>query len=358
MKICLFADGESIHTIRWCNYFLELGHEVHLISFKNVTIPNVSTYFVASGDINVKGGNWKVLLTFPKVKKLLKKIQPDVFHAHYATSYGITGALCNFHPFVITTLGSDILISPNQSKPIKILLKWALKRADWITSMADHMTLKINELIQNKSKITTLPFGIDTAIFNEKSNKELSEPFTIVSTRNFEEVYNIPHLIKAFSIVKIQIPDSQLILIGAGSLKTDLEKLVEELNLQNNVTFKGKLTQTEIAEELNKSHLFVTVSKSDGNNISLNEAMACGTICIATRIPANVQWIEDKVNGFLVDIDDVTNLADSILTAHENYSSFQEIALPLNRKIIAEKANWYNNMSSVISKYSSLIKQK
>ena len=36
MKICYLADGESIHTKRWCTHFADLGHEIHLITFKEV----------------------------------------------------------------------------------------------------------------------------------------------------------------------------------------------------------------------------------------------------------------------------------------------------------------------------------
>ena len=358
MKICLFADSDSIHTIRWCNYFVELGHDVHLISFKPSKVLNVSNYFVQTGNINVRGGNWKVLLHFRKVKSILKRINPDVFHAHYATSYGITGALCNFHPFVITALGSDVLISPDQSRILKKMLVWALKRADWITSMADHMSLKINSLIKQPNKVTTLPFGIDTTVFYEKNNRKNTEDnFVIVSTRNFEPVYNLSHLILAYKKIVDKIPHSKLVMIGAGSQKVEIHKLVNDLELDEFVEFKGKLTQPEISNELNNSHLFVSVSKSDGNNISLNEAMACGTLCIATKIPANVQWIEDSVNGYLVEIDDVDGLASIILKCYNNFDEFQNSALPINRKIISEKADWKHNMSAVIGKYEFLIKK-
>lgn len=358
MKICLFADGESIHTLRWCNYFLEHGHEVHLISFKKVNISQINTYFVGDGNINVSGGNWKLIFHFREVKKILKDIKPDIFHAHYATSYGITGALCNFHPFVITALGSDVLITPNQSKIVKILLKWALKRADWITSMADHMTEKITSMISEPEKTYTLPFGIDTDVFKETDNRKPLSDFTFISTRNFEDVYNISHLIKSFQGIHAQIPNAKLILIGAGSKRNEIESLVKELGLTQQVDFKGKLTQPEIAKELNAAHVFVTVSKSDGNNISLNEAMACGTLCIATCIPANVQWIKNGENGFLVDIDDVEGLTAKMLVAYNEYESIQPLALQMNRKIIAEKANWKTNMSFVLKKYNELIAAK
>lgn len=358
MKICYFADAESIHVARWCKHFVSLGHEVHLISFKNIQIENVKTHFVDSGSIAVGGGNWRVLFKFRKVKSILKKIKPDIFHSHYATSYGITGALCGFHPYVITALGTDVLISPKQSKIYKWLLKYAFSKADWITAMADHMKVAIESIGVDSAKITTVPFGIDPAVFNDSNRKLSTDSYVITSTRNFETVYNIPHLISAVAIAKKQIPNLKLNLIGTGSLKNDLEKLVFEKGLKDVTTFFGKVPQPKIAEVLNSSHLFISVSLSDGNNISLNEAMACGSYCIATEIPANTQWIKDSENGFLVKIDDVEGLANKIVTSYLKYDELQKIANPINQKVIKEKAIWANNMKLVLDKYQSLIHKK
>ncbi|HEX8516810.1 MAG TPA: glycosyltransferase family 4 protein [Bacteroidia bacterium] len=358
MKICYFADAESIHVIRWCKHFASLGHEVHLISFKNAQIENVTTHFISTGDIAVSGGNWKVLLQFREVKTLLKNINPDIFHAHYATSYGITGALCGFHPYIITALGSDVLISPKRSLIYRLLLKYAFSKADWITSMADHMRNAIIEMGVSPSKTDTVPFGIDPKIFNDTSRAVPEGKFVITSTRNFEPVYNIPHLINAVAMIKDQIPGLQLNMIGAGSQRKEVEALVKEKGLEDLVTFFGKVPQPEIAKTLNASHLFISVSLSDGNNISLNEAMACGAVCIATDIPANTQWIEDGKNGFLVKIDDVKELADKIVNSYSNFESIRQKAEPVNKKIIAERAIWENNMRVVEKKYKSLTEKK
>jgi glycosyltransferase involved in cell wall biosynthesis len=358
MKICYFADGESIHVIRWCKHFALLGHEVHLISFKKVAIENVQTHYVNTGNIAVKGGNWQVLLKYKSIKKLLNKIQPDIFHSHYATSYGITGALCGFHPYVITALGTDVLISPIQSKTYKLLLKYAFSKADWITAMADHMKIAIKNIGVPSNKISTVPFGIDPAIFNDNNRKVSNEKFTITSTRNFEPVYNIQHLIHSVAEAKKEIPTIHLNLIGTGSLQNELEKLVTELDLTNNITFYGKVSQAKIAEVLNQSHVFVSVSLSDGNNISLNEAMACGAYCIATDIPANTQWINDSENGYLVKINDVSGLSNKIVNSYHHYQELQTKAVPYNKKIILERAIWANNMKMVEEKYQSLISKK
>ena len=357
MKICFLADSESIHTKRWCAHFHALGNEIHLISLKNSPIDNVHFYHLDAGDIAVKGGNKKVLFQGGKVRRLIKKIKPDILHAHYATSYGWLGARSGFHPFLVTALGTDVLISPVHSSLYRKMIRYIFKKADAITLMADHMKKVIAEYdLGDLNKFTVVPFGIDTKIFHS-TNRKLSQDFVITSTRNFEDVYNIPHLLNAIAKIKEKIPALKLNLIGDGSKRKMVEALVDELGLRNNTTFYGKVQQPVIAEVLNRSQIFITVSLSDGNNISLNEAMACGAYCIATDIPANTQWIIEGENGRLVKTNDVERLAEIILDAYHNYSTIIGKANEINQKIIAEKADWHVNMKWVESKYLELCKK-
>lgn len=355
MKICFFADSESIHTVRWCTHFKQLGHEVHLISFKSAEVPGIPTHFVDTSNISVTGGNWKVLFKYRKVKQIIKKINPDIVHALYATSYGITGALCGFKPYIITALGTDLLISPQNSKVYRFLLKYAFSKAQFVTVMSDQMKIEAEKLNVPESKVIVLPFGIDPKLFNANQRKLDDSKFVVTSTRNFETVYNIPHLLKAIAKVKNEIPNLHLNLVGTGSLKSEIEALVNELELKDIVTFFGKIPQAEIVTVLNRSHVFVSVSLSDGNNISLNEAMACETFCIATDIPANTQWITHEENGFLVPIDDVDALANYLLVSAKNYDELQQKSLPLSRKLLQEKGIWEFNMQRMENEYKRLV---
>lgn len=355
MKICYFGDADSIHVVRWCRHFVSLGHEVHLISFKKTTIDGVVTHFFDVGPIDVKGKNWKVVLKFRKIKSLLNKLKPDIFHSLYATSYGFTGALCNYHPYIITAFGSDVLISPKGNPVYKTLLRYAFEKADWITVLAEHMQSKIEDLADVHKKISIVAFGIDPTVFNAKNRNIPKNEFVIVSTRALEPIYNIPHLINSVALAAIQVPNIRLQITGSGSLEADLKKLVKEKGLEKVTTFYGQVPANDLAKMLTNSSLFISVSYSDGNNISLNEAMACGTLCIASDIAANRQWIDDGQNGFLVKLDDVNGLANAIVEVYKNYEAFTQKFVETNIKIVEDKANWPNNMKKVEDKYKELL---
>jgi glycosyltransferase involved in cell wall biosynthesis len=354
MKVCFFGDSESIHIKRWCKFFIDLDYKVYLISYsQKCDIENIH-FFSLNTSINVKGNNWKTILNVFKLNKILRQIKPDLFHSLYATSYGITGALCFFRPYVITTLGTDILISPKNNILLKYLVSWALKRANWVTAMSNQMKLEIKNLGVADSKITIVPFGIDAEIFNNKKRHVSENEFTIISTRNFEKVYNIPMILHAVALIKKKIPNLKLHLVGSGSMENEIKLLLRKLEIEHLVKYWGKISQSEISRLLNESNLYISTSNSDGNNISLNEAMACGVYCIATDIPANSQWLTDGVNGNLVNCNDELGLAEKILFCYNNYSTLAKKYELINQKIIAERAIWKNNMQIVIDQYKIL----
>jgi len=356
MKICYLADGESLHTIRWCRHFKKLGHEVHLISFKDVAIDGIYVHYIDAGKIKRSGGNWRVVLKYRRIRSLIQRIKPDILHAHYATGYGLVGALSNFHPFVLTTYGTDILISPSQSLLYKLIIKFSLKKADWITSMSIQITEAITSLGVKKDKITEVVFGIDDKIFNHINRKLPADKFIITSTRHFEQVYNLPLLFHAIQIIKQKIPGLVVNMVSDGTLREELKAMAIKLDIKDNVIFKGKLQLSQFVEILNQTHLYVTLAFSDGNSVSLTEAMACGAFSIASDIPANRQWISDGVNGFLVPVDDPDSLAQKILYVYENYNKLEVNCHHYNDNIINEKGLWFKNMEKVQQKYESLVK--
>lgn len=355
MKICLLADGESIHTQRWCQHFFDLGHEVHLITFKNVRIQNIKVHVIQGVDIKVSGGNWKVVLKYKEVKKLIKIIKPDVLHALYATSYGLIGALSGFKNYIVTPLGTDVLISPTKSFIYRAILKFVFKKAVLITSMAPHMKEAMLKYGAKEEKIKDKVLGINTQVFN-KTNRKLSDTeFVICSTRNLEPVYNIPHFLKAVAIAKLQIPNLKVYIVGDGSLKTELIQLMKDLKIDDKIIFLGKVPQSKIVELLNQSHVFVSVSLSDGNSLSLIEAMACGAYPIVTNILANKQWITDGVNGSFVEINNVNQLADSIINVYQNYDKIMPIATQVSDDLILEKGTWHVNMAKMEALYKTFL---
>jgi L-malate glycosyltransferase len=353
MKICFLASARSPHTQRWARHFSEQGHDVHLISFHPVSIPGVQVYALFL--------LWPVkevtyMLALPKIKWLLHKIRPDILHAHFATSYGFLGALTGYHPFVITAWGSDVLISPKQSRLMRRVVLFALRRSDLVTSMAPHMTRTLVEMGVAEEKILTLPFGVDTNAFHAPHSNDRPRPVDVICTRYFEPIYNIQLLLRALPQVIAHHPQLQCALVGDGSLRGELQRLARDLSVESNIRWVGRATSQEVADWLGRTKVFVTPSLSDGNNVSLNEAMACGCFPIATDIPANREWLVDGENGFLVSTERPGELAERILQGLRS-EALRCQAAERNWQIVKTRADWNKNMALMTHYYERLAQE-
>ena len=89
MRICYVADGASIHTQRWVNYFAKNGHETHLICWK--VMPgyedNVNIHILTrlAPKIWTVSQYFSFLFWILQVRRLIKGIKPDIVDGHFIT---------------------------------------------------------------------------------------------------------------------------------------------------------------------------------------------------------------------------------------------------------------------------------
>jgi len=122
------------------------------------------------------------------------------------------------------------------------------------------------------------------------------------------------------------------------------------------IEFKGKIAHNEMPHLLGGADVFVSTSRSDGNNVSLNEAMACGAFPIATDIAANRAWVTHNKNGILFPCLDANKLAGAINIALEQ-PDWRADSMAENWKIIKTKASWQTAMERMESHYHRLVSQ-
>lgn len=353
MKICYLANAGSIHTQRWAKHFTTRGHEVTVVSFQSGEIERVRTICLSSA-ISVSPFN--IVRLFPQMRRIIREINPDILHAHYATSYGLTGALTGRSPLIVTAWGSDVLIMPEKSWIYRQMIRFSLSRADLVTSMAQHMT---NHLIKKgyarADKIITLPFGVDTGIFNldHRTANHGMKPSIVISTRHLDHGYDVDIFIRAIPKILHSYEDVRFVIVGDGPLRGQLDKLAASLGVRDHIEFRGKVPHHDMPGILGRSDVFVTTSPSDGNNISLNEAMACGVFPVATNIPANCAWVEHRRNGLLFPCRHVDQLAEMIIEAIQ-HPEWRLKVMDVNWEIVQTKASWAQSMAEMENHYFRL----
>ena len=350
MRILFLSDAKSIHTQRFAEHFREVGHEVHVASFRNYNIPGVALHILPTYGFGKIG----YLFCLQRLRMLARNIKPDIVHAHHLTSYGFLASMARLKPLVVTAWGSDLLIAPRESRILRWATSKSLVAADVVTIVGEHMNAPAIELGAQASKIHVIPFGVDVEVFYPRRNpSSIPMKLNIISTRKFAPIYDIPTLLDALGLLKKRGLNFTATLVGDGPLRNDFEKRVEKLGLVSEVNFPGHVEHNVLARLLAEANIFVSSSISDGNNISLNEAMACGCFPIASDIPANRKWIENGINGLLYPVGDSVALANCLENILRN-PAMMITPFSLNRHIAETRGNWRVCVKKMESIYQSL----
>lgn len=365
MRICYLANASSIHTIRWVGFFAEKGHEVHVISFEKAQIKGVNVYILKLPML-VKNATFPLkMASIYTMKKLIKRIKPDILHAHYLTNYGFFGALCNFHPFIATVWGSDVLTVKTESLLIRLIKKfittYVARKTDIITADSKSLVKEIIKRGAPLEKIKLISHGVSINEFNShkksvKFRKKLGIPpdsKVIISTRSLEPVYNVESLIKAIPhVIKVR-SNVHFLILGDGTQKRRLQEVANRLLIEEHVSFIGKVPHKKVAEFLANSDIYVSTALSDSTSVSLLEAMASQLPVIVTDLEGNREWIKNEVNGFIIPTVDPNTLAEKILQLLDNEETARKFGA-YNRKVVKEKANYEEEMTKVEEIYEHL----
>ena len=355
LKICIIADGRAVHTQRWVEYFADC-HEVHLITYDpmGITIPGVTEHVVGSPDQNLYLSFWPRHL---RILWLIRRIQPDIIHAHFVAKYGFHLLFLPKIPSIVSTWGSDILVLPQKSRILWYFTQWALKHPNLVYAVSHDIQNKIiNEFGIPAEKVRYMPFGINTQKFSPSEKDNRGPEITLFSNRQFYPVYDHSTLIKGFAIAHQSEPRLRLVLKGEGPQKMAIKDLVLSLGLENLVEFKGYTTYAEVPLDHKDVDIFVTTATSDGTPTSLLEAMSSGLPCIATAVGGIPEWIHDGTNGLLIPAGHPEMLAEKILELAADLSLREKIGKQA-RATVREAADWGTFMSQAEEDYKELVQQ-
>lgn len=137
--------------------------------------------------------------------------------------------------------------------------------------------------------------------------------YHLISIGRLEAEKGYDDLIEVVALVKKQIPNIALVLIGDGSLKTSLQQKINDLQLQSNILLTGYLDTEKIANYLDKSRLFVMTSHTESFGIVLIEAMSHQVPCIAFDSANGAKTILQEAKGILIGNRDKKAMATAIV---------------------------------------------
>ena len=125
-------------------------------------------------------------------------------------------------------------------------------------------------------------------------------------------------VIQALALVQQQIAPLHYYVVGEGELKVELQQLCQKLGVATSVHFLGQVDELTLKMLYQHADLFVMPSRGEGFGLVFLEAMAWGTPVIAGNQDAAVEVVQHGETGLLVDPDNVSELAQSILRLIRN----------------------------------------
>ena len=325
MKLLILGDVNSVHIQKWSINLASKDILIGIFSLSEVAVNwfENSEYIEVLSHGGIKDNatfhkplisKIKYLKVLPALKKAIRSFEPDIIHAHYASSYGLIGALSGFHPFFLSVWGNDVFDFPNEGVLNREILKYNLRNADRVFSTSYTMEKETKKY--TAKNVEVIPFGVDIEIFRAelKDESTRSDGILIGTIKTMEKEYAIHDLIMAFSIVRKKnlSKDLKLLIVGSGTLEHELKKLSKDLSLDHVITFTGFIQPMDIPKYHNMIDIFVCLSVRESFGVAVVEAMACMKPVVVSNADGLPEVVDDGDTGYVVPISDPEAAANAI----------------------------------------------
>lgn len=270
--------------------------------------------------------NYRDFVTI-KILKVLHKEKPDIiFASAMPLNYRLLAASILFLKKIKIIIRNDNYIE-TQSFIQKMRLAIFYQLADVIIAQTKEMREGLIKTLRlSSSKVITLTNPVDTEFINDKIN--IPNPFSysdhkinFVASGRFSPQKGFDILVRAFSIVIKELPNSELYIIGSndGDFSQhflEIQNLTKSLNLQKNIHFLGFLENPYAY--VKNADCFVLSSRNEGLPNVLLEALYLGVpSAVCKCIPVIERIVQEGENGYLADNENYKQLAVAMVKAKE-----------------------------------------
>jgi glycosyltransferase involved in cell wall biosynthesis len=149
-------------------------------------------------------------------------------------------------------------------------------------------------------------------------------------------------IIRSLALLPDNIPEFQFIFTSAGPLLEGMVGLADRIvpaRIREKIVFWKGVSYESILEGLCQSHIFVSMSKSDGTSTALLEALASGLYPILSDIPQNREWVNPiEGNGILIALNSVESLAIALDKCVRQIGNLRKYS-HYNIALVNERAN-------------------
>lgn len=303
-----------------------------------------------------------------EIARVCKEENPDVLHSNNRFFFTTlcTAVLKGLlkRPLVVTAhLGPIAFGKGWQDFIIRVyertISKWIFSRSECIIAVSGAVKQHIVNLGVEPKKVKIIPNGVDLRNYvplqKSPHRHEQCVPKKVISVGRLIQNKGIHHLIDAAPEVLQRFPSTEFIIVGDGSMRTELETRAKERGVSQAFRFHGFVPK--VSNILNTCDIFVRPSLTEGMPLAVLEAMACGLPVIATRVAGTPEIVIDHETGILVDSGDAKNLAEALIELLGN----TELAMIFGvnaRKLVEKSHSWQKNARMTLNVYKEVLKNR
>lgn len=228
------------------------------------------------------------------------------------------------------------------------------KKADKIIAVSSSTK---NVLVERyglrEERIKVIPNGVDLSRFHPMNIDKI--PNSILYVGRLDKRKGIDFLVKTIPLIKKEIPEIKLFIVGKGKLRKPLEKFIHFHHLESNIQFLGFIPDRELPQWYNKAEITVIPSVFEGFGITAIESMACGTPVIATKVDGLKDVIDDGKTGFLIAPSNKEELSNTIIRILKN-EKLRDKIIKNGKKEILDRFKWNKIIGEILGIYQTVIK--
>ena len=354
--------GLSRHVEGLSRALADTGHEVHVVTLDFPGAPyeeehgSLYIHRVAVDIPTPTFHTWVLLFNHffeKRAGQLARRYgAPDIIHTHdwLTVSGGVAAKHLLRVPLVMTFHSTEASRSSHSPSPESAMVEglewWGSFEAARVIAVSGWMKSEVVSMFKTPtSKVADIPNAVDplkfegpvdTRAIREKWGVKEGERL-ITAVGRFTSQKGFDDLIRAYPAIKRSIPASRLLLIGDGYMRGELESLAERVQVKENTTFAGFVSDAELVGALRSSDVVAVPSRFEPFGIIALEAMASGVPVVVSRVGGLAEIVEDTVDGLEVE----PNSPSSIAEATVKVLSDRELASRLAQKG-REKAKVYS----------------
>jgi L-malate glycosyltransferase len=238
------------------------------------------------------------------LKKLVKKIEPDVIHAHTFWPTVLAGIFLKSYKKVVTVHNNPIEDYTYEYGYIigwlmTIIFNLALNLYDVIVPISNYVKSNIKTFTRTRVKV--IYNGVEDRYrqFDYANNDGNTLNLVTISVlnkrKNVSKILEILKLFKEHNNYKVNCK-----IIGEGKEMPKLQKFVKKHGLSDSVSFLGKVSREAVFEYIKESDALIFTSKSEGFGLVVVESFMMGKPVIVNDIPVMWEIVDNNSNGFIL----------------------------------------------------------